>query len=342
MIGRFRLSNGVVEAVVTDFGACLQSLKAPDRDGNVAECTLCFESDEDLRVNKQYMGSTVGRVCNRIGGASYTVEGVTCKLEANNGPNSIHGGLRGWSHMRWDFDEKSVVRDDSDRLRQVAFSLMAPSMEGGHFGALRARVQYNLSDDHTLRILQGAELLEGTPWAVVNICNHAYFNLSGDPGRTVLDHTLTVNASGYLPLDENKVPTGEVASVEETALDFRQPALLGQRVIRANGLDNCLVPEGDGFLREVAVLEHAPTGRRLRVFSDKPGVQVYAGEAVPPLCLKEGLFVSRHCGVCLETQAFPDAPNKPEWLPQVLLKRNAEGKGGTVTYITEFKLETFA
>lgn len=296
-------ASGVVVRL-TDFGARLTRIDAPDREGRGARVLLGFDDLADYRdeaVGEAYLGATCGRVANRIAGAAFILDGERHPLEANEGPNQRHGGPVGFDRARWE-----VVAADASR---VVMRHHSPDGDQGYPGALTATAAFTLSDAGELVIRYEATTTRPTH---VNLVSHGYFNLSGQPDTRVEDHRLCIAAETFLPVDAAQLPTGERRAVEGTPFDFRRPRLLGealavndaqQRLCRGYNHNFCL---GGAGLREVARLHHPASGRTLAVSTDRPGLQFYGG----------GWLAGRlgpGTGLCLEAQDWPDACNRPDF-----------------------------
>jgi aldose 1-epimerase len=299
--GAFTLRNARgASATFIPFGATLVELRMPDREGRLDNVVLGLDDPAAYAEQKFFLGAICGRVANRIRNARFTIDGVTYHLPANDPPHHLHGGPRGWYRVTWEIE--------SSADQSLALVHRSPEGESGYPGAVVARAVYTLTDDNALRIEMSATTDQRTP---INLTHHAYWNLAG--AGTVLDHLLTLFAQSYTPGDP-VVPTGAVESVAGTPLDHRAPTRLGPELDH-----NFVVAPARGTLRPVARLHDPKSGRVMTVTSDQPGLQVYAGKFLDGSTAGRGATHVRHGGVCLETQAFPDAINVPEWRSQVLL-----------------------
>lgn len=307
-------ANGTTASIITR-GATLRSLVTRDRDGNEADIVLGFDSVAGYESEaNQYFGCTVGRVCNRIGDAQFELDGKTYKLFANDGDNTLHGGNgRSFDKVVWKGKETEV----EDGVG-VQFTYFSPDGEEGFPGNLHATVTYVLTDDGALAISYAATT---DMWTPVNLTNHAYFNLSGAGAPTVLDHQLMIDADAYTPTDDELIPTGEIASVEETPLDFRKSTVIGERIAALNdtpamGYDHNYVLNGEaGEVRRVAVLRHPTNGRTLTVLTDQPGLQFYSGNFLKGQTGKGGKTYAHRSAICLEAQHFPDSVHHENFPP---------------------------
>lgn len=309
---------------VIDYGATLVGIDVPDRAGKVNDVTLGFD-ELDGYVKHRFIGSTVGRYCNRIANGLFTLDGKEYKLAVNNRPNHLHGGKRGFDTFVW----KAEARDDKSGP-SIRFSRTSPDGEEGYPGTLDVHFTYTLlANENTLRIDYAATTDRPTP---VNLTNHTHFNLSGaDRERIepILDHVLTVEADTYTPFDATRIPTGEIAPVDGTPLDFRKPTAIGARIAQADGAKgggydhNFVIRRGDDDLQQimpVALVSDPKSGRQMQVLSTEPGVQFFTDNGYNgTLKGKRGLAYPRHAGFCLETQHHPDSPNRPEF-PSTILR----------------------
>jgi len=289
-------------ATILPFGATLAELRVPDRHGNLGNVVLGLDDADAYARQDVFLGAICGRVANRIRDARFMLGGVTYQLDANDPPHHLHGGARGWYRASW-----VVAPAQPDR---AALTLLHHSPEGdaGYPGAVEAQATYTLTDDNELRLEMSATADQPTP---INLTSHAYWNLAG--GGTVLDHLLAVSADARTPGDP-VVPTGAVASVAGTPLDYRSPRLVSPELD-----DNFVVGLTTGPMRTVARLSEQKSGRTMIVRSDQPGLQVYAGKFLDGSTTGRGVQHVRHAGICLEPQSFPNAVNVPEWRSQVLL-----------------------
>ncbi|MBX3748010.1 MAG: galactose mutarotase [Verrucomicrobiae bacterium] len=303
-------------ARVTGYGAMLTELHVPDRQGRLADVVLGFEDLESYLKGHPFFGNTTGRYANRIAGARFTLDGVTYTLAANNGPNHIHGGRSALDKQNWE----GAPVDSPDGVA-VRFTHRSPDGAEGYPGNLDLAVTYTLTHDNALRIDYEARTDRPT---VINLTNHSYFNLKGAGEGDVLDHVLKLYADHYTPADEGLIPTGEIRSVAGTPLDFRQPMAIGARwdqlPERLKGYDHNFVLNdwARGRLVEAGELYDPGSGRVMRVRTTEPGMQVYSAIHLRGIVGKQGRTYGPAGGLCLETQHFPDSPNKPEFPSTVL------------------------
>jgi aldose 1-epimerase len=307
----FTLTNKAgVEIKAISYGAIITSIRVPDRTGRLADVALGFESLAGYQNEHPYFGAVVGRYGNRIAKARFALDNQTYKLAANNGPNHLHGGVRGFDKYVWEAEPLSGAAG-------VAFSRTSPAGEEGYPGTLKVRVSYVLSDAGELTIEYRATADQATP---VNLTQHTYFNLAGHDAGPIVDHEVTIDADRFTPVDATLIPTGELAPVAGTPLDFRKPRRVGARIDDAHpqitfglGYDHnwVLNRKGDG-LQLAARVSEAKSGRTLDVLTTEPGVQFYTGNFLDGTVKgKGGAVYHKRGGLCLETQHFPDSPNQP-------------------------------
>jgi len=323
----YTLTDGQIEVRVTAYGAHLVSVKAPDRTGKVEDVVLGFGTLQGyLQQPNASLGAIVGRYGNRIAGGKFTLDGKTYQIPLNNGPNALHGGPKGFDQYVW----KSHEVPDG-----VEFTLVSPDGDMGFPGTLTAKVRYTLKGN-SLRIDYTATTDKPT---VVNLTNHAYFNLHGDDKGNILDQRIEIDADRYTPVDATLIPTGELAPVAGTPMDFRKPEAIGARINADNeqlklagGYDfNWVVNGKPGTLRLAAIATDPVSGRKLTVETTQPGVQFYTGNSLDgTLTGRHGVKYEKYAGFCLETEHFPDSPNHPDFPTTVL--RPGETMRSTTTF----------
>ncbi len=303
-------ASGGLSATVMTYGATLISLKAPDKTGKVVDVTLGFDDLNSYLTRNPLAGSIVGRVTNRIGNARFTLDGKEYELAKNNGPNHIHGGRKGFDKVVWKAAQVQTAGGPG-----VAFTYVAADMEEGYPGELTATVTYSLTVDNGLRIDYRATTNKPT---IVNLTNHAYFNLAGE--GDILDHELTILADKYTVADKGLIPTGEILAVKDTPLDFTRPTTVGSRIREVgSGYDhNYVLNSADGSLSLAARVRDPKSGRTMEVLTTQPGVMLYTANGMNTKG-RNGQQYKNHAGLCLETQHFPDAVNKPNF-PSVILR----------------------
>lgn len=312
-------------------GATLAELHVPDARGRLADVVLGFDDEAGYRSpDNQHFGCTTGRVANRIALGKFTLDGREYQLAINNGPNHLHGGVeRSLAKVEWQGEPFSDATGVGVRFRYTS-----PDGEEGYPGTLAITTTYTLTPQRAVRIDYVATTDKATH---VNLTNHSYFNLSGHGTPSALDHELWVGADRYTPKDATGIPTGEIVPVEGTPLDFRTQRRIGDFTgHEADGYDHNFVLNGPaGEMRLAAILVDPASGRRMRVHTDQPGMQLYTSNFVWGQTCKGGQVYRKHSAVCLETQHFPDTPNKPQFPSTVL--RPGETYGYTCTY--EFDAE---
>ena len=308
-VERITITNkGGASVGILTFGATVQQLWVPDRSGKLTDVVLGYPDVRGYEQNGGYIGATIGRYANRIGGSAFTMDGVRYTLEANEGENHLHGGdTARFDRRNFDYE---IVDDNT-----VEFRCVSPDGEGGYPGTLETRVAMRFDDDNALTLTYRAVSDKKTP---VNLTNHAYFNLNGEGGETILNHIMTLNCSGYTEVDAGCIPTGGVADVTGTPFDFRTPTAVGARIAdddvqlkNGNGYDHNFAIDGEG-MRVAAVTKSPVTGIVLTTETDLPGVQFYSGNGIDSNTGKSRSY-GKHDGLCLETQFFPDSPNRPEF-----------------------------
>lgn len=309
----YTLTNEMdITVSITNYGGIITGIHTPDRNGKTANITLGFDNLEQYLAGHPYFGALVGRYGNRIAGAQFTLDGESYTLAANNGNNALHGGLAGFDKKVWGAevigcDERSVLR----------LTYLSPDGEEGYPGNLDVTVTYELLMDQ-LFITYEAVSDKAT---VLNLTNHAYFNLAGE--GSITDHILYINASKYTPVNTELIPTGELAFVEGTPFDFRKPMVIGERFDELEGeplgYDHNFVLDGPESEKKLAAKALDPeSGRFLEVSTTEPGVQFYTGNFLDGSLSSGKVTFDQHSGFCLETQHFPDSPNQPDFPGTVL------------------------
>lgn len=335
-VEEYTLKNkaGVVAKLVTR-GATLTEMHVPDRSGKLADVVLGFDDVAGYESDRnQFFGCTTGRVCNRIAKGKFSLGGKEYTLAVNNGPNHLHGGVkRNLDKVIW-----SAVASQTSDGQQVVFSYTSPDGEEGYPGELKVKVTYLLTEKSELRITYEATTNKATP---VNLTNHSYFNLAGAGAATVLDHELLINADKFTPTDDTLIPTGELAKVDGTPLDFRKSTVIGARIDQvdqtaATGYDHNYVLNGaSGELRLAAKVKEPKSGRVLSVLTTEPGVQLYTGNFLHDQAGKGGKKYPRRSALCLETQHYPNSVNIPSF-PSTILE---PGKTYQHTCVFGFSVE---
>ena len=301
-----RNRNGMVVSLINR-GGILTSVQVPDREGKLANVTLHFDAPADYLVNGPYFGGICGRYANRIANGKFAIDGTEYSVATNNGAHHLHGGLDHFMKKLWKADTFQ-----NDKAVGVKLSYTSPDGEEGYPGTLKTVVKYSLNDNNELTIDYEASV-SGKP-TVLNLTNHAYWNLAGS--GTVLDHQLTLFCDKYLPVDEGSIPTGELAAVQGTCMDFTKPEKIGARIDQpvngGGGYDHCYVVNGKaGELRPTAKIVEPISGRVMEISTTEPGVQLYTGNHLTGTA--ETGNAPKHGAFCLETQHFPDSPNHPDF-----------------------------
>jgi aldose 1-epimerase len=320
-----------VEITAITYGAIITSWKVPDRTGQMADIALGFDDPARyLKGDSPYFGAIVGRYGNRIGKAQFVLDGRTYKLAANDGANHLHGGKRGFDKVLW--NAETLKSSDG---ATVAFTRTSPDGEEGYPGALKVRITYTLTNKNELIVAYEATTDKPT---TVNLTQHTYFNLAGQGTGDILGHELRINADRYTPVDKTLIPTGELAPVEGTPFDFRKPTRIGAginsehpQIQFGRGYDHNWVLARSGEGLSLAAEVHEPkSGRTLQVTTTEPGLQFYAGNFLDgSLTGKAGRVYRHRYGFCLETQHFPDSPNKPQF-PSTTLRPGETYRSRTV------------
>ena len=294
------LKAGDLKLCLSSFGAAWTSLMVPSKKGGKADVLLGYSSLAGYLNNTPYLGVTVGRFANRIGGAAFALQGNKYHLDKNDGENTLHGGWRGFDKQLW--RSESFAKGDGVFVR---FELESPDGEGGFPGRLTTAVTYGLSKANEVIAVYEAQADAPTP---VNLTNHAYFNLAGEGRGDILSHEIRLHAASYLEIDDQFVPTGRILPAAGS-FDFGK-----QKPIAEGRYDHCFAVDGEpGELRPCAEVFEPASGRAMKVFTTQPGVQLYTGNMLGGIPGKAGSLYGKHSGLCLETQHFPDSPNKRDF-----------------------------
>ncbi|MCJ7728577.1 MAG: galactose mutarotase [Sedimentisphaerales bacterium] len=311
------LTNGkCLTAKITTYGGIIVSVEAPDREGKPGDIVLGFDTLDGYLKSHPYFGAIIGRYGNRIGGAKFKLDGKEYKLAANNGANSLHGGIMGFDKVVWKI-EKAEAEGNRAELK---LGYLSKDGEEGYPGNLKCIVTYTLTADNKLEMKYEATTDKPT---VVNLTNHAYWNLAGQGSGDVLGHELMINADKYTAVDKELIPTGELKSVKDTPLDFTKPMTIGSRIeqVDIKGYDHNYVLKGKAGQMKLAARVYEPaSGRVMEIQTTEPGIQFYSSNWLDgTLKGKEGKVYNKHGAFCLETQHYPDSPNKPNF-PSVVLR----------------------
>jgi aldose 1-epimerase len=315
-VGLYTIKGGRIEVSVTNYGAKIVSLMAPDKNGKTDDVVLGFDTIDDYLDKEPFFGAVCGRFANRIRKGHFVLEGQTYDLVVNNGANHLHGGIKGFNAVVWDVEQ---VSDN----RLVLFYLSKDGEEG-YPGNLKTTVTYQITNDDELIVHYQAFSDRVT---VLNLCQHSFFNLKGAGNGHIEDHYLTVDADYYTPLDETQAPVGTVLKVDGSLMDFRSPVLIADRInadfdqfVFGRGIDNNWVinKAQAGELAHAATLSEPVSGRRLDVYTTQPGIQVYSGNWIENHVGKYGKQYDVRYAICLEAQGFPCSPNYPHFPSPVL------------------------
>lgn len=319
--------NGMVVKIL-NYGGAVTDIITPDKNGKMGDVVLGYDSLAGyLQTGNPYFGVLVGRYGNRIANAKFTLDGKEYTLAANNGPNTLHGGLKGFDKVIW------AVKSFDDASLHLSY--LSKDGEEGYPGNLSVDVTYSLSDDNGLKIDYTATTDKATP---INLTNHCYFNLSAGADSTILDHELMLKAEKYTPVDKGLIPTGKIADVKGTPMDFTTSKKIGRDIAQVEGGydHNWVFQKPENRFDMVATVYHEPSGRYMEVRTTEPGIQFYSGNFLDGTLkyTRGGVKYVKHAGLCLETQHFPDSPNQPAF-PTTILK-----PGETYQHITIYKFST--
>jgi aldose 1-epimerase len=324
-------TNGLKAKIMT-YGGILVSLEVPDRNGKLGDIVLGYDKLDGYIKNNPYFGSTVGRYGNRIAKGRFTLNGVEYQLTTNEGENHLHGGIKGFDKVVWNAEQIKTKEAVGVKL-----TYLSRDGEQGYPGNLACTVIYTLTENDELKISYEAATDKATP---INLTNHSYFNLTGGK-RDILGHELMIDADRFTPVDDKLIPTGELKSVKDSPMDFTKPAPIGSRIAQVPGKDpggydhNYVLNSGGGKMALALRISDPDSGRVMEIHTTEPGIQFYSGNFLDgSITGKNGVVYKKHYGLCLETQHFPDSPNKPNF-PSVILK-----PGDKYTHTTVHKFYT--
>jgi len=334
----FTLSNSQgMKVKITNVGGHIMSIQLPDKNGNLTDVVLGYDSAKDYVGGKGFYGSTVGRYGNRIAKGKFTLDGKEYKLSINNGVNTLHGGPGGFHNVTWNGEEVSTHEG-----KGVQLTYLSKDGEEGYPGNLNVKVVFSLSDSNELKIQYEATTDKPT---VVNLTNHSYFNLSGEGSGDILNEEIMINADKFVPVDTTLIPLGDLRPVQGTPFDFTTPHKIGERINADNdqlkaggagaGYDHCFVlnkKEGNELSLAAKVSDPA-SGRKMEVWTTEPGIQFYTGNFLNGAPGKGGKPYNYRGGFCLETEHFPDSPNQPSF-PSTVLKPGDTYKSTTIYEFT--------
>ncbi|HRU92852.1 MAG TPA: aldose epimerase family protein [Candidatus Marinimicrobia bacterium] len=325
---KYKISNAKgVSAEIISYGAIVVSLTAPNRNGQLDDVILGFDDLASYEKDNTFQGAIVGRYGNRIAGGKFSLDGKVYQLNLNDGPNHLHGGPRGFFKVIWDIEQLDG--------KSVRLTYVSPDGEEGYPGEVKITVIYTITDDDALQIDYYGTTDRPT---ILNPTSHCYFNLSGSPKNTILDHELMLNADYFTPIDEFSIPTGEIRPVAGTPMDFRKPKPIGRDIAAeyeqikfGKGYDHNWVINGKpGQVRLAATVYESKSGRLMECLTDQAGLQFYSGNFLDGSMIgKGGIRYNYRCALCLEAQAFPDSPNKPHF-PSVVLRPGEEYRQTTI------------
>ncbi len=327
---KFLLKNDDCEIEIISLGGIISSIKVPDKNNKLLDIALGFNSLEPYLDDHPYFGAIVGRYANRIDNGKFIIDNIEYNLALNNNGTSLHGGIKGFDKVNW-----QVSSYDYKNNRYIKLNYLSKDMEEGYPGNLNLHVTYSLSDENELVVEYYAETDKKT---ILNLTQHSYFNLSGESSGDILDHNLEIYADSFLPVNEKIIPSGEIRNVGGTPFDFRNLKKIGRdinldnnQLILGNGYDHCWVlNDFDGSVRKVATASSDKSGIQMELYTDQPGVQLYTGNFLNgSLKSKQDLKYEKQSGFCLETQHFPDSPNK-KFFPSVYLSPGEKFKSKTI------------
>jgi aldose 1-epimerase len=312
-------ANGM-EVQISNYGGTITNLTSPDKNGKYENITLACDSLSGYLKGVPFFGALIGRYGNRIANGKFSLDGKEYSLAKNNGPNSLHGGVKGFDKVLW------TATPQEGEEPQLKLNYTSADGEEGYPGKLEVEVVYTLQKDNSLKIDYKATTDKPT---VVNLTNHTYFNLSGDMTKEILDHEVSIKADRYLPVNETLIPTGELKSVTGTVFDFSKPTKINLGINDAKdiqikygkGYDHCWVfADSSSQLKDVATVYEPTSGRMMEVFTTEPAIQFYTGNFLDgTITGKGGTLYKYRSGLCLETQHYPDSPNQPKF-PNTVLK----------------------
>jgi len=308
----YELTNSKgMKAEVINYGAILTKLYVPDKNGKAEDIVLGFDDVAGYEVNASFFGATIAPSANRIGNARFVIDGVTYNVDVNDGPNNLHSHIELGTHKK--------VWDAVEGKNSVKFTVKLDDMEMGFPGNKVISLTYTLTEDNELILDYEGKSDKNT---IINPTNHSYFNLSGaESGKTILENVLKLDAANYTPVVEGAIPTGEIATVKGTVMDFTEGRVIGKdiedsfnQLVLTGGYDhNFVVDNYDGKTNHIATVSDPESGRVMEVYSDLPGVQFYAGNFIADQTGKNGAKYGKRSGLCLETQFYPDSINRPEF-----------------------------
>ena len=327
-------ANGL-QTKITNYGGIVTHLMVPDRNGNLGDIVLGYDTLDEYIKNNPYFGALIGRYGNRIGKGKFTLEGKEYSLATNNGPNHLHGGNKGFDKVVWDAEPMQTEQGPALKL-----TYLSKDGQEGYPGNLKCTIVYTLTNDNELKVTYEAETDKPT---ICNLTHHSYFNLAGHNSGEILEHELMLNADNFTPVDETLIPTGEIRPVKGTPMDFTNPTAIGARINQDDtqlkyglGYDhNWVLNKKDAEMSLAASVYEPENGRVMEIYTTEPGIQFYSGNFLDGTNVgKAGTVYEHRTGFCLETQHFPDSPNKPDF-PSTVLR-----PGEKYTHLTIHKFST--
>ncbi|XP_010242446.1 PREDICTED: aldose 1-epimerase-like [Nelumbo nucifera] len=315
-VGIYQIKKGNFYVNLTNWGARITSIVLPDKQGNLGDIVLGYDTLDEYKTDTSYFGAIVGRVANRIKGAQFTLNDTTYNLVANDGKNTLHGGQKGFSDVVWQVKKHSPA----SHCPYVRFHYQSADGEQGFPGKVIVSVNYMITVENQLSVTMKAKALnKATP---VNLAQHTYWNLGGHNSGDILSETLQIFASQYTPVDSELIPTGEIAPVKGTPYDFGEPQTVGSRIDQLpNGYDINYVVDAEGgprTMKKAAILSDSKSGRVMELRTSAPGLQLYTADKLKDIKGKNGAVYKPHAGLCLETQGFPDSLHHPDFPSQII------------------------
>jgi len=309
-------SKGGMEISITNFGGIITSIKVPDRNGKVEEITMGFDKLQQYIDPHPYFGAIVGRFANRIGKGLFEIDGISYNLSKNSGDNHLHGGGKGFDKKLW-----NPILEDDDQSATLKLFYLSRDLEEGYPGNLLSNITYKIFDNNSFEIHFQATTDKTTH---VNLTSHCYFNFNGFK-KNIFEHILSIDANDYLKLNSEMIPTGELSQVTNTPYDFRKPKPIGKDISKTGGgYDNCYVLNSPSISKPATIVEDPASGRFMKVFTTQPGIQLYTSNFLDGKITGHNKSkYNKHDAFCLETQHFPDSPNKANF-PSTLLKPKEE------------------
>ncbi|XP_043723314.1 galactose mutarotase-like [Telopea speciosissima] len=332
-VGFYEIKKGDFSIKFTNWGATIVSVILPDKNGKLADVVLGYDKISTYKNDSTYFGATVGRVANRIGGAKFTLDGKTYKLSANEGKNTLHGGVRGFSDVIW----KVMKHVPDGKTPYITFTYHSSDGEQGFPGDVKVSITYMILGESKLNVIMKAKAVDkATP---INLAQHAYWNLGGHNSGDILSNTIQIFGSNITPVDKQLIPTGKIESVKGTPYDLTEPTAIGSKIhqLESGGydinyaLDN---KETTGGLKKAAIVHDSKSGRVLELWTNQPGLQFYTANGVQNIKGKDGAVYNKYAAICLETQGFPDSVNHPNFPSQIVYP------GKTYIHFMVFKFST--